>query len=195
MVGVLPIIAAVTAVSVQTSKITNNLPAHAVARQTTGFDPSALPQACQSPCQVINTMTGCADTTCLCTTSVGSNLESCMDCLVSSVPSVQPDAQSALDSFNEACAGTTGFSSLTLSASGSATPSAGSTTSESVSAAGPTTSNPASVSGSSAPTTAAGATTPTGSASPQAGGAMSLKVGFTLAGAMVTAIIGGLFVL
>jgi len=214
MVGVAPFIAAVAAISAQTSQINNNnSPAHAVARQTTGFDPSNLPPACQSPCLVINTMTNCATSlSCLCTSTIGNNLQTCMDCLVTVVPSVQVDAQSALDAFNEGCAGT-GVSSLTLSSglatSTAATPSAGSPTTGSSTAgtsiagsptaAGPTASNPTFGYGNSAPSTsAAGVPTSTGSSSTPnklGGSAMNLKVGFSLAGAMMTVVVGGLFML
>ncbi|KAF9221192.1 hypothetical protein BS17DRAFT_284180 [Gyrodon lividus] len=79
-------------------------PTALVARQT--FDPSSLPPACQSPCGVINTMTNCGSSiSCLCASSVGSELQQCMSCLVSSEPTVQSDAQSAIDSWNQACGG------------------------------------------------------------------------------------------
>ncbi|KAN0078068.1 hypothetical protein V8E55_010125 [Tylopilus felleus] len=73
------------------------------------FNPGDLPPACQSSCQVINTMENCDSSTqalsCICASSIGSQLQQCMNCLVSNVPSVQSEAQSALDSWNQECGG------------------------------------------------------------------------------------------
>ena len=43
--------------------------------------------------------------TCICTSTIGSELQSCMSCLTEADPSVETDAQSSLDSWNQACGG------------------------------------------------------------------------------------------
>ena len=47
----------------------------------------------------------CASLSCTCETGNGSELQQCMTCLVDAEPTVQSTAQSALDSWNEACNG------------------------------------------------------------------------------------------
>ncbi|KAG2144424.1 uncharacterized protein EDB93DRAFT_1153461 [Suillus bovinus] len=67
---------------------------------------SDLPSQCQSTCQVINTISDCANSlSCICVSSIGTQLQSCMDCLVVAEPSASIDANSAIDSWNEACGG------------------------------------------------------------------------------------------
>ncbi|KAG1796450.1 uncharacterized protein HD556DRAFT_1441749 [Suillus plorans] len=46
---------------------------------------------------------------CICVSTIGTQLQTCMDCLVTAEPSASTDADSAIDSWNEACGG-----SLTL---------------------------------------------------------------------------------
>ncbi|KAG9312446.1 hypothetical protein JVU11DRAFT_6830 [Chiua virens] len=74
-------------------------------RQSPGNDTGDLPPACQSSCEVINTLSNCATTSCKCTTSIGSQFQDCANCLVSSTPSVESSAQSAIDNWNQACNG------------------------------------------------------------------------------------------
>ncbi|KAG0694623.1 hypothetical protein DFH29DRAFT_959327 [Suillus ampliporus] len=101
-------------------------------------DTSDLPSQCQSSCQVINTITDCGSTlSCICVSSVGTDLQSCMNCLVAAEPSVETDAQSAIDNWNVACGGsltlTDGSSTITASGSASTQSSSASTKSSSTS--------------------------------------------------------------
>ncbi|KIJ19612.1 hypothetical protein PAXINDRAFT_96892 [Paxillus involutus ATCC 200175] len=161
-----------------------------VVRQT--FDPSSLPTACQSPCEVINTMTNCGSSiSCICATTVGSELQQCMSCLVSADPSVQSSALSALDSWNQACGGT--LSLTGGSSSGGSTTSGGSSggsTGGSTGGTGVTTSS------ASTPTTSSSSTTG-GSTSTNPltkGGAMGLKAAGVTVG-IAAAFVGALMVL
>lgn len=93
---------------------------------------------------------------CLCASSISSELQTCMSCLVEAEPTVESSAQSALSSYNDACG-----TSLSLSSSGGSSSGSGSS---SVSTA----------------TTAAAASASTGSSSSsspftKSGGALGLK--------------------
>ncbi|KAJ8594200.1 hypothetical protein M405DRAFT_858323 [Rhizopogon salebrosus TDB-379] len=127
-------------------------------------DTSDLPAQCQTSCQVINTMTNCGSSlSCICATSIGSQLQSCMSCLTEAEPSVQSDAQSSISSWNEACNG-----DLTLSG-GSASSSTGlssgsSTTSLGISATA--------TSGSTTATSSSSSSNPLGG---KTGGALGMK--------------------
>ena len=48
---------------------------------------------------------------CFCASSIGSQLQQCMDCIVSNAPSVQSEAQAELDSWNQECSGKLSVSS------------------------------------------------------------------------------------
>ncbi|KAG1824811.1 uncharacterized protein BJ212DRAFT_1322545 [Suillus subaureus] len=71
-------------------------------------------------------MTNCGTSlSCICASSIGTELQSCMNCIVAAEPSDSTEANSAIESWNEACGG-----SLTLtsgSTSTSTTTSKGST--------------------------------------------------------------------
>ncbi|KAI5986715.1 hypothetical protein EDC04DRAFT_2824220 [Pisolithus marmoratus] len=146
MVGALPLLHALAVV--ETLRHANGDVSNALVPRQSSFDPSDLPSQCQSPCQVISTMSSSScDTslTCLCASSIASELQTCMTCLAQAEPSVETSAQSALSSYNEACG--TSLSLGTSSGSG----------------------------GSSATTTAAGSSS-TGNAFGKAGSALGLKV-------------------
>ncbi|KAH7915763.1 hypothetical protein BJ138DRAFT_1176223 [Hygrophoropsis aurantiaca] len=167
------------------------------ARQSSGFDPSSLPPQCQSPCQVINTMQSCSSSlSCLCASSIGTNLAACMNCMAAATLSVASQAQSALDSWNEACSG-----SLSVSAGGSSPTgtTGGSTTGGST--GGSTTGNTggSSTGGSSSGGTTSGGTT-SGGTSPDnplgtKGGAMSMKASVGLAIGFISAVLGSLLMM
>ncbi|KAG1734911.1 uncharacterized protein EDB91DRAFT_576255 [Suillus paluster] len=97
---------------------------------------SELPSQCQSICQVVDTITTCSTTvSCICASAIGPELQSCLVCVVAAEPSTQTEAQSALDSWNEACGGsltlTSGNSTVTASGSSTVTTGGSSTTSAS----------------------------------------------------------------
>ncbi|KAF9244481.1 hypothetical protein BU15DRAFT_71466 [Melanogaster broomeanus] len=174
----------------------NTSPNGLVVRQA--FDPSSLPTACQDPCNVINTMTDCgSSTSCICASTVGSELQQCMSCLVSADPDVQSSAQGAIDSWNELCGG-----SLTISggSSSGSTPSAAPASATAVSVAATTPAGNTVAAG--ATTTKSTATTSAGSSSGSSsnplgagsGGALGLKAAGVVVG-IVAAFVGGLMVL
>ncbi|KAG1758216.1 hypothetical protein EDD22DRAFT_214551 [Suillus occidentalis] len=67
---------------------------------------SDLPSQCQTSCQVVNTISDCGSSlSCICASTIGTQLQSCMSCLVSAEPSASTDANSAISSWNEACGG------------------------------------------------------------------------------------------
>jgi hypothetical protein len=85
---------------------------HLQSRQSTALDPTTFPAQCQRTCTpIINTLNTCNTRTptqqlsCLCTSSNGSALKGCLDCLVSVLPSQSQvtQAQSVLDTFNTNC--------------------------------------------------------------------------------------------
>ncbi|KAN0078066.1 hypothetical protein V8E55_010123 [Tylopilus felleus] len=66
------------------------------------------PVACQSSCQVLDTIDKCPQNqfaSCYCASSIGSQLQQCMNCFVGNLPSVQSDAQSVLNGWNQDCGG------------------------------------------------------------------------------------------
>ncbi|KAG2119299.1 hypothetical protein DEU56DRAFT_918662 [Suillus clintonianus] len=86
-----------------------------------------LPSQCQTTCQVINTISDCGSTlSCICVSSIGTQLQTCMNCLVAADPTVSIDANSAIESWNEACGGSL---SLTSGSTSSSTATASSSTS------------------------------------------------------------------
>ncbi|KAG1880895.1 hypothetical protein F4604DRAFT_1748643 [Suillus subluteus] len=92
-------------------------------------DTSDLPSQCQSTCQVINTMTNCGSSlSCICASSLGTQLQTCMDCVVAAEPSASTDADSAIESWNEACGGSLTLTSGSTSTSTTATKSSTATT-------------------------------------------------------------------
>ncbi|KAF9221200.1 hypothetical protein BS17DRAFT_285250 [Gyrodon lividus] len=102
MVQIVPLLHALSAVAQVTPQDVS--PDCFVVRQI--YNPSSLPPACQSPCDVTNTIYDCdLDLFCICGYSVGSELQQCMRCLVSADPTVQGAAQTDLDEWNEACGG------------------------------------------------------------------------------------------
>ncbi|KIL00161.1 hypothetical protein PAXRUDRAFT_821954 [Paxillus rubicundulus Ve08.2h10] len=187
MVQITPLLYALSVASQVAPRDTS--PNGLVVRQT--FDPSSLPAACQAPCEVINTMTNCGSSiTCICATAVGTELQQCMSCLASAEPSAASEAQSALDSWNEACGGTfslsggstSGGSTTTGGASGGSSGGTGATT---TSASTPTTS--------STTTGGSSSTNPLGSGT-NTGGAMGLKAAGVTVG-IAAAFFGALMVL
>ncbi|OAX38227.1 hypothetical protein K503DRAFT_866294 [Rhizopogon vinicolor AM-OR11-026] len=132
MVLIAPLFNALAAVAHVSPVARDASPNALAARQV---DTGSLPAQCQTSCQVVNTMTNCdSSLSCICTSSIGSQLQSCMSCLTETEPSVQSDAQSSLDSWNEACGGTLSLSggstspTSTSSGSGLATLASSSTT-------------------------------------------------------------------
>ncbi|KIJ98134.1 hypothetical protein K443DRAFT_681010 [Laccaria amethystina LaAM-08-1] len=113
-------------------------------RQVSGFDPSIIPSSClQTKCNsLVQELQNCTQLTCLCTTAVAADLQSCFQCAVDAgVASVNAtSAQQAITSFTDGCkaagypvsgtvSGTSGSSgSSKASASGSATGAASSST-------------------------------------------------------------------
>ncbi|KIL00170.1 hypothetical protein PAXRUDRAFT_821964 [Paxillus rubicundulus Ve08.2h10] len=166
MVQILPLLQALSAaVQVTPSDQSHN---DLVVRQ---ISTSGLPAACQTPCNVINTITNCGDNiSCICTSSVGSELQQCLNCLVAADPSVDGQAQAVINTWNEACGG-----SLTLSG--------GSSSSGTPSTSSPSSGGLTSGSGGSAPGTA-----------PKLGSATGLKTADIFVG-IVTAFVGGFVVL
>ncbi|KAG2355824.1 hypothetical protein BDR07DRAFT_1492698 [Suillus spraguei] len=68
-------------------------------RQVTTSD---LPSQCQTTCQVINTMNDCGTSlSCICVSSIGTQLQSCLDCIVAAEPSSLSDADTAINSWNK----------------------------------------------------------------------------------------------
>ncbi|KAG2071195.1 hypothetical protein BDR04DRAFT_515686 [Suillus decipiens] len=85
---------------------------------------SDLPSQCQTTCQVINTMTDCGTSlSCICVSSIGTQLQSCLDCLVAAEPSALSDADTAINNWDQACGGdfTVTLSSSTSTTSESST--------------------------------------------------------------------------
>ncbi|KAI6039409.1 hypothetical protein EDC04DRAFT_2685925 [Pisolithus marmoratus] len=122
MVGTLPFLHALAVVG--TLSHANREVSNALASRQSSFDPSDLPSQCQSPCQVISTMSSSScDTslTCLCASSIASELQTCMTCLVEAEPTVESSAQSALSSYNQACGTSLSLSTSSGSGSSSAT--------------------------------------------------------------------------
>lgn len=52
-----------------------------------------------------------ASLSCMCTNTIGSQLEQCMNCLVSAEPTVESEAEAAISGWNEACNGNLSVSS------------------------------------------------------------------------------------
>ncbi|KAG2037089.1 hypothetical protein BDR03DRAFT_1011010 [Suillus americanus] len=99
-------------------------------------DTSDLPSQCQSTCQVVNTMTtspqNCGTSlSCICVSSLGTQLQTCMDCVVAAEPDTSTDANSAIESWNEACGGSLTLTSGSTSTSTTATKSSTAATSSS----------------------------------------------------------------
>ncbi|KIK32080.1 hypothetical protein CY34DRAFT_19311 [Suillus luteus UH-Slu-Lm8-n1] len=95
---------------------------------------SDLPSQCQNTCQVVNTITNCGSSlSCVCASTIGTQLQSCMSCLVSAEPSASTDANSAMNSWDEACGGsltlTSGSTSTSTTATSSSTATSSTTTS------------------------------------------------------------------
>ncbi|KAH7907125.1 hypothetical protein BJ138DRAFT_534923 [Hygrophoropsis aurantiaca] len=97
-----------------------------IARQSIGTDPTGSngtsPDACDTGCQVLENISTCDDNSsdssalrsCLCTSSIGQNLVTCQNCLISAGAEDKTSAQGVLDSWNQACGG-----NLKLDGSGS----------------------------------------------------------------------------
>lgn len=95
---------------------------------------SQLPSQCQSTCQVVNTINNCnSDLSCICGSSIGTQLETCLNCVVLAEPDANSEAQSVIESWNEACNGTltlsSGSTSTSTTAKGSTATSSSSSTS------------------------------------------------------------------
>ncbi|KAH7921309.1 hypothetical protein BV22DRAFT_1132365 [Leucogyrophana mollusca] len=92
-----------------------------------GNDPSFWPSQCRSICQVIITMQNCdGDLSCLCTSSMGSQLNSCLNCFSSADPSVKDTAQSILEDYQDECSsGSSGSSGGSSGSSGGSSGSSG----------------------------------------------------------------------
>ncbi|KAG8215690.1 hypothetical protein J3R82DRAFT_7564 [Butyriboletus roseoflavus] len=105
-----------------------------VVRQS--FDPSSLPSACQFPCQVVGSAgSSCNDDlSCMCTSTLGNELQQCLSCLANADPIYQNEAQGDISSWNEICNG-----SLTLSGGSSSGDTTGWTTGTAVGTTGGTT--------------------------------------------------------
>ncbi|KAH9943608.1 hypothetical protein B0H21DRAFT_748677 [Amylocystis lapponica] len=93
-------------------------------RQTDGGISSGdVPSQCQSSCTVIDTVQACADDTCICTSSVVLDLQTCFDCVLSAEPDSANAAQVAQADMNGivAMCDQAGLSvpSISLTASGS----------------------------------------------------------------------------
>ncbi|KAG0694621.1 hypothetical protein DFH29DRAFT_959312 [Suillus ampliporus] len=122
MVQITPLLQALAVVA-QASPAAHDVSPNALAVRQ--ISTSGLPSQCQSSCQVVNTITNCGTSvSCVCASSVGPDLQSCMNCLVAADPAVQTDAQSVIDSWNEGCGGSLslngGSSTTTASSSASA---------------------------------------------------------------------------
>ncbi|KAF9259446.1 hypothetical protein L218DRAFT_1079868 [Marasmius fiardii PR-910] len=78
-----------------------------IARQSTGFDPSVIPSACQSDCSaVVNDISGCSSSTdvlCGCTSTVSADMKTCFVCLINLAPTAQPSVQSSYDEYINNC--------------------------------------------------------------------------------------------
>ncbi|KAJ4490815.1 hypothetical protein J3R30DRAFT_3425474 [Lentinula aciculospora] len=87
---------------------------------SSGIDPSEIPTQCQSQCTtVLNTISACTTDSCICTTTNANDLESCVNCLVSLDPTAEmiEEGNEILESLNEECVTVSGFPSLSVSAS------------------------------------------------------------------------------
>ncbi|KIK58578.1 hypothetical protein GYMLUDRAFT_45197 [Collybiopsis luxurians FD-317 M1] len=119
--------ACVLASQVSASQLDALLQARSVlsARQSSSSGLPSFPSQCSTQCNAMtNALNGCSTLECLCGSTVTNSIESCINCAVSldsSDSTVVSEAQSAVDSINQECAGEAGFSSITVSASGSAT--------------------------------------------------------------------------
>ncbi|KAJ8517863.1 hypothetical protein ONZ45_g5010 [Pleurotus djamor] len=130
LVVLLTFVASVTA-SALIARSANDL-GSLFARQSTILDPDDIPSACRSDCtSIVSQLNSCTTMACLCTTSNGRGLESCVNCLVDLSPSaaMRQQGQSILDNFVTGCSGAVppltvgGSSSATVSSSASSTPS------------------------------------------------------------------------
>ncbi|KAJ3730395.1 hypothetical protein EV361DRAFT_892014 [Lentinula raphanica] len=96
---------------------------------TSGIDPSDIPTQCQSQCTtVLNTISTCTTVSCVCTTDNANEMESCVNCLISLDPtaSMIEEGNEVLDSMSEECSTVSGFPTLTVSASTTASGDTGS---------------------------------------------------------------------
>ncbi|KAN0078065.1 hypothetical protein V8E55_010122 [Tylopilus felleus] len=201
MVQIAPLLQAMSVASrfIPTDSNSNDL----AVRQS--FDPIDPPVACQSSCQVVNTLDNCNEsTTCICASSLGSQLQQCMNCFVSNVPSVQIEAQNVLDDWNQECGGelflTSGSASgsgsgsssgTVLTSAGGSSSSSGSSGSSSSGTVPAPTGGSSSSSGSSTGSSSGTVPAPTGSSSSSSGGAVGLAA-CSLAACIVAAFVGAL---
>ncbi|KAJ3994716.1 hypothetical protein F5050DRAFT_430246 [Lentinula boryana] len=93
-----------------------------IPRQTsgTGVDPSQIPTQCQTQCTtVLNTISTCTTDSCICTTDNANEMESCVNCLISLDPTEDmiEEGNEILSSLSEECATVSGFPTLSISAS------------------------------------------------------------------------------
>jgi len=132
------------ALEVAASEIQQRSLSGLLSRQNSGVDPSDIPSQCESECtDIVNAVNDCTTNACFCTSSNGSDMEDCMNCLVGLNPTSQEEqiAQTTLDDFNNQCSGL-GLPTLTLSGaesgsgSGSSSSSSGSGSSGSSSGSG-----------------------------------------------------------
>ncbi|KAG1869293.1 hypothetical protein C8R48DRAFT_771444 [Suillus tomentosus] len=119
MVQITPLLWQVLVTAAQAPPVARNVHPNAlVVRQVNTSD---LPSQCQSTCQVINTISDCDNSlSCICVSSIGTQLQTCMDCLVTAEPSASTDAESAIEGWNEACGGSLTLASGQTSTSTSA---------------------------------------------------------------------------
>ncbi|KAG1897849.1 uncharacterized protein F5891DRAFT_1046419 [Suillus fuscotomentosus] len=136
MVQIAPLLLQVLVAVAQAPPVARNVYSNALAvRQVNTSD---LPSQCQSTCQVINTISDCDNSlSCICGSSIGTQLQTCMDCLVTAEPSASTDADSAIDGWNEACGGSLTLASGQTSTSTSAAKSSTATGSSSSSGSSP----------------------------------------------------------
>ncbi|KAF8075879.1 hypothetical protein FPV67DRAFT_387439 [Lyophyllum atratum] len=91
-----------------------------LARQTSPIDQGAIPEQCKSSCTVIQTLSGCADTTCICTDSNMDGISKCFDCAAGISKASASDvktAQTVVDQLVDGCkAAGTPVKSITVSA-------------------------------------------------------------------------------
>lgn len=145
MVQITPLLQLLVAVAqAPPASVARDVPPNALAvRQVNTSD---LPSQCQTTCQVVNTISDCGSSlSCVCASTIGTELQSCMSCLVSVEPSASTDANSAISSWNEACGG-----SLTLTG-GSTSTSSTATSSHSSAATSSTATSTSTTSGVSGP--------------------------------------------
>jgi len=136
MVALITVVSLLVAASQATALTpTENILRLARRQTSSGIDPSDFPSACQSGCtSVLNTVEGCTDLACVCTTSNLKGVQSCINCIVSTDSSLQAVGQSVLNTYNTECAGE-GVGSLTLGG-GTGTAAAGASSTGSSSSGG-----------------------------------------------------------